>query len=64
MSRHRSVVEGHVLVLEHALPPVEEPDDLVAVDGGAGEHHGPDHGVQPGAVPAAGQDPDAHRRRS
>ena len=44
--------------LEHALPAVEEADELVAVDPLALAGHGPDHRVEPGAVAAAGE----HRR--
>ena len=45
----------------HPVPGVEEADDLVAVDPLALAHDGPDHGIQPRAVAAAGEDADSHR---
>ena len=55
-----SIVEGHRAPLAHAVPRVEEADQLVAVDPLALADDGPDHGVEPGAVASAGEDPDSH----
>ena len=59
-----SDVERHREALERALPAVAEPDELVPVLLHALAHDGPDDGVEPGAVAAAGQDSDAHARSS
>ena len=58
---HRLDRQRHRAPLAHAVPRVEEADELVAVDPLALAHDGPDHGVQPGAVAAAGEDADSHR---
>ena len=47
--------------LDHALPPVEEADQLVAVGALALAHHCSHHRVQTGAVTAAGQHRHTHR---
>ena len=44
-------VERHRAALDHAPPSVEEADELVAVDGLALAHHGPDDRVEPGQSP-------------
>ena len=48
----------------HALPAVEEADELVAVGALALADHGPHHRVEPGAVAAAGQHRHSHVRAS
>ena len=55
-------VERHRVRLEHPAPAVLEPDDLVTVLGDPLADHRADDGVQAGAVPAAGEDSDAHVR--
>ena len=56
---HRQLLEG---VLERAAPAVAEADDRVSVAVDALADDRPDHGVQPGAVAAAGEHADAHDR--
>src|SRR3546814_3046419 len=46
----------------HALVPVEEADDLVAVDARALADGRADHGVEAGAIASTGQDSHAHGR--
>ena len=46
--------------LQHALPPIEEPDELVAVHALALASDGAHHGVQSGAVAAAGEHGHSH----
>ena len=58
---HRLDRQRHRAPLAHAVPGVEEADELVAVDPLALAHDGPDHGVQTGAVAATGEDADSHR---
>ena len=53
---HRVAVERAKLPLHEAVPPVEDPDDLGAVPPCRARRHAADHGVQPGAVAARGQD--------
>ena len=53
--------EGHGLALERTPPAVPEADELVAVDADTLADDGADHGVESGAVSAAGQDTDAHQ---
>ena len=55
--------ERHRAALADAVPGVEEADDLVAVVALALAHDGAEHRVEPGAVAAAGQDPDTHEGR-
>ena len=57
---HRLDRQRHRPPLEHPVPGVEEPDELVAVGALALAHDGPDDGVQAGAVPASREDSDAH----
>jgi hypothetical protein len=52
--------ERHREPLERALPAVAEAEELVPVHLHALPDHGPDDGVQAGAVAPAGQDTDAH----
>ena len=54
-------VERHRAALDDAAPAVEEPDELVAVDGLALAHHGTDDRVEPRAVAATGEQSDSHR---
>ncbi len=53
-------VELDRVVLEHARPAVAKADEAVLVFAQAAAHHGADHRVQAGAVPAAGEQADAH----
>ena len=52
--------ERHEATLEHALPPVEEPDELVAVDALALASDGAHDRVEPGAVTTAGEHGHSH----
>ena len=60
---HVRDAERHGDVLQRAAPAVAEADELVAVDADALAHDGTDHRVQPRAVPAPGQHPDAQAVR-
>ena len=57
-------VEGHGAALEHALPAVEEADELVAVDALALAGDGPHDRVEAWAVAPAGEHRDAHATSS
>ena len=57
---HRLDRQRHRPPLAHAVPGVEEADELVAVDALALAHDGADDGVQAGAVAATGEHADAH----
>ena len=59
---HRLHGERDRAPLAHAVPRVEEADQLVAVDALALADDGPDHRVQPWAVAATGEHADTHRR--
>ncbi len=48
------------LVVQHPTPPVAEPHEGVAMHSDAFPDHRSDDGVQPGAVAAAGEDPESH----
>ena len=52
--------QRHRAALSNAVPGVLEPDDLVAVESLALADDGAQHGIQPGAVTATGEDSDAH----
>ena len=60
---HRLDRERRRPPLHHAVPRVEEADDLVAVRPLALADDRTDHRVQPGAVAAAGEDSDSHESR-
>ena len=57
----RLLVEPDGPVLGQAAEPVAEPDHLHPVGGHGRLAEAPDRRVQAGAVPARGEDPDAHR---
>ena len=57
---HGRDVQRHGGGLERPAPAVTEPEERVAVLGDALANDGPDHRVEPGAVPASGEHADAH----
>ncbi len=60
MPRSDRTSSGIVARVITPVPGVEEPEDLVAVDGLALADDGPDDGVEPGAIAASGQHTDSH----
>ena len=57
-------VELDRLILQHPRPAVAEAEEAVLAARKAAAHGGADHGVQPGAIPAAGEQTNArHRHR-
>ena len=56
--------ERNEVVLQYALPAVEKADKLIAIVVDALAHNRVDYRIQPGAVAAAGQQSNSHRKLS